>query len=379
MKILHVADLHLGRLFNGWSLESDHAEVLEQVLVAMAAHQPDVLIIAGDIFDRAAPPTSAVRQFNDFIRRVALDTKAALVMISGNHDSGDRIDSMAVMTDMRRALIRGALAADERPLVLADQHGPVAFSALPFSYEFAARECFQGKPIGTLQEVVAMQVAAARRHVPQGARWVVTAHAFVAGCETSESERPERAGGIDRVEPLTFRGAHYVALGHIHRPQQVGRPHIRYSGAPLAFGFDEAGAQKSMCLVDLDAAGSAATLSIPFEPKRGVRVLTGTLADLLLMAPSTDFIKPVLTDNAPRIDPMKQLRQKFPYACNLSYLRDEWVSDASLAWANPAKAHQPIEIASDFLMQVRGKEILEPERNIMTRALTDMDAREGTV
>lgn len=378
MKILHVADLHLGRLFNGWSLESDHAEVLEQTLVAMAEHQPDVLIIAGDIFDRAAPPTGAVRQFNDFIRRVALDTKAAVVMISGNHDSGDRVDSMAIMTDTRRALIRGALAVDEEPLVLADRHGLVAFSALPFGYEFAARECFQGKPIATLQDVVTAQVAAARRHVPPGARWVVTAHAFVAGCDTSENERPARAGGIDQVEPLTFRGAHYVALGHLHRPQQVGRPHIRYSGAPLAFGFDETRAQKSMCLVDLDGAGSAAILIIPFKPPRDVRVLTGTLADLLLMKPSNDFIRPVLTDDAPRIDPMKQLRQKFPYACNLSYARDEWMSDASLASADPARGHHPIEIVSEFLKQVRGREIVEPERNIVTHALADIDTREGT-
>src|SRR3954454_25097934 len=231
MKILHVADLHLGRLFNGWSLEDDHAAILAQILQAMAEHQTDVLIIAGDIFDRAAPPASAVRQFNDFMRRVALDTTAAVVMIAGNHDSGDRIGSMAILTDAKRALIRGPLAADEYRLMLADQYGRVAFSALPFGYEFAARECFQGKPVATLQDVMTAQVAAAHRYVPPGARWVITAHAFVAGCATSENERPARAGGVDQVEPLTFQGAHYVALGHLHRPQQVGRPFVRYSGS----------------------------------------------------------------------------------------------------------------------------------------------------
>jgi DNA repair protein SbcD/Mre11 len=378
MKILHVADLHLGRLFDGWSLESDHAEILQQILGAMAEHRPDVLIIAGDIFDRAAPPTSAVRQFNDFLRRVALDTRAAVVMIAGNHDSGDRIGSMAIMTDTRRALIRGPLVADEEPLVLLDQHGPVAFSALPFGYEFAAQECFQGKRIGTLQDVVTAQVAAAHRYVPPGARWVVTAHAFVAGCATSENERPARAGGIDQVEPLTFRGARYVALGHLHRPQQVGRPYIRYSGSPLAFGFDEAGAQKSMCLVNLDAAGHASITTIPFKPQRGVRVLTGTLTELLLMSASNDFIRPVLTDDSPRIDPMKQLRQKFPYACNLTYARDEKMPNASLASADPAKAHQPIEIVSDFLRHVRDRDISDAERDIVTCALTDIGTREAT-
>jgi len=377
MKILHVADLHLGRLFNGWSLEVDHAAILAQTLQAMAEHQPDVLIIAGDIFDRAAPPASAVRQFNDFMRRVALDTTAAVVMIAGNHDSGDRIGSMAILTDAKRALIRGPLAADEYPLVLADQYGPVAFSALPFGYEFAARECFQGKPIATLQDVMTAQVAAAHRYVPPGARWVITAHAFVAGCATSENERPARAGGIDQVEPLTFQGAHYVALGHLHRPQQVGRPFVRYSGSPLAFGFDEAGAQKSMCLVELDAAGNASITMIPFSPPRGVRVLTGTLADLLLMTASNDFIRPVLTDDAPRIDPMKQLREKFPYACNLTYARDEKMRDASLAAADPARAHQPIEIVIDFIKQVRDSEISDAERDLVIAALTDIQTVEA--
>ena len=148
--------------------------------------------------------------------------------------------------------------------------------------------------------------------------------------------------------------------------------------SPLAFGFDEAGAQKSMCLVNLDAAGHASITTIPFKPQRGVRVLTGTLAELLLMTASNDFIRPVLTDDVPRIDPMKQLRQKFPHACNLIYARDERMPDASLASADPAKAHQPIEIVSDFLRHVRDREISEAERDIVTCALTDIDTREAT-
>jgi len=142
MRILHTSDWHLGRQFHGQSLEDDHAVILEQVFAALIENVPDVLIIAGDIFDRASPPASAVRQFNDFIKRVASETNAAIVMIAGNHDSGDRIDSMAIMTDPNRALIRGPLIADEQPLILEDEHGSVAFSALPFGYEFAARECF---------------------------------------------------------------------------------------------------------------------------------------------------------------------------------------------------------------------------------------------
>src|SRR5262245_16273199 len=133
MKILHTADLHLGRQFNGISLEEDHQAILDQIVRALIVFRVDVLVIAGDIFDRAAPPTTAVRQFNAFLSRVATETTAAVVMIGGNHDSGDRIASMSIMTDTRRALIRGVVAANEPPMVLKDEHGPVALSGLPFS------------------------------------------------------------------------------------------------------------------------------------------------------------------------------------------------------------------------------------------------------
>ncbi|GGG86569.1 hypothetical protein GCM10011415_41270 [Salipiger pallidus] len=283
MRILHTADLHLGRQFNGIPLDADHAAILDQIVSAITSRDVDVLVIAGDIFDRAAPPTSAVRQFNGFLARVASETDAAVVMIAGNHDSGDRIASMAIMTDTRRALIRGAISADEKPLLLTDAHGPVAFTGLPFAYEYAARECFSDEALHAPEDVLAAQVACGRRNIPDGTRWVVVSHAFVAGASSSESERPlTRVGGIETVSSAVFEGAHYVALGHLHRPQSVGAPHIRYSGSPLAFGFDESDCQKSMSLVEIDAVGQTTIEIIPFTPIRQVRVLKGRHAELLL-------------------------------------------------------------------------------------------------
>ncbi len=320
MRILHTADLHLGRQFNGIPLDDDHGAVLGQIVSAITSNDIDVLVIAGDIFDRAAPPTSAVRQFNGFLARVASETAAAVVMIAGNHDSGDRIASMAIMTDTRRALIRGAISSDEKPLVLSDAHGPVAFTGLPFAYEYAARECFADEALHTPENVLAAQVSCGRRNIPDGARWVVVSHAFVAGASTSENERPlTRVGGVETVSSAVFEGAHYVALGHLHRPQSVGASHVRYSGSPLAFGFDESDCQKSMSLVEIDAVGRATIETVPFEPIRRVRVLRGRHAELLLAERSDDFIKVVLTDDVPVIDGMKRIRDVFPNACELLY------------------------------------------------------------
>jgi exonuclease SbcD len=370
MRILHTADLHLGRQFNGIPLDADHAAILDQIVAAITSCSVDVLVIAGDIFDRAAPPTSAVRQFNRFLARVASETEAAVVMIAGNHDSGDRIASMAIMTDTRRALIRGAISADEKPLLLTDAHGPVAFTGLPFAYEYAARECFSDEALHTPEDVIAAQVACGRRNIPDGTRWVVVSHAFVSGASSSESERPlTRVGGIETVSSAVFEGAHYVALGHLHRPQSVGASHIRYSGSPLAFGFDESECQKSMSLVEIDAVGQATIESIPFEPIRQVRVLKGRHAELLLADRSDDFIKAVLTDDAPVIDGMKRIRDVFPNACELVYERNERAPEVKSLAGRALAVANPVEVIGDFLEHVREEGFSENELEVVASEL----------
>lgn len=370
MRILHTADLHLGRQFNGIPLDADHGAVLDQIVSAITSNGVDVLVIAGDIFDRAAPHTSAVRQFNGFLARVASETEAAVVIIAGNHDSGDRIASMAIMTDTRRALIRGVISADEKPLVLTDAYGPVAFTGLPFAYEYAARECFADETLHTPEDVLAAQISCGRRNIPDGARWVVVSHAFVTGASTSESERSlTRVGGVETVSSAVFEGAHYVALGHLHRPQSVGASHVRYPGSPLAFGFDESDCQKSMSLVEIDAVGGTTVETIPFEPIRRVRVLRGRHAELLLADRSDDFIKIVLTDDTPVIDGMKRIRDVFPNACELVYERNERAPEVkSLAGRAPAVA-SPVEVIGDFLEHVREDQISENELAVVASVL----------
>lgn len=366
MRILHTSDLHLGRQFNGLPLEEDHAVILDQIITALVTEDADVLIIAGDVFDRAAPPASAVRQFNGFLARVAAETRAAVVMIAGNHDSGDRIDAMAAFADGRRVLVRGVISPREAPLVLEDRAGAVAFSALPFSYEYAARDCFPEAGIQTPEDVLSAQIAVARSQVPVGARWVVVAHAFVAGAVGSEGERPlVRVGGAETVSSAVFDGAQYVALGHLHRPQTAGAPHIRYSGAPLAFGFDEAGAEKSMTLIDLDATGQATVTLCPFRPLRSVQVLTGLHADLVQQDPSEDFIRVVLTDRTPVIDAMKRLRAVFPNACELTYARENRGAVMRPGAARASALSDPAQVVAEFLQLLREEPPTEEEQQLI--------------
>lgn len=375
MRVLHTADLHLGRQFMGLSLEDDHEAVLSQIVETLVAEAVDVLVIAGDVFDRASPPNTAIRQFNRFLKRVAEEVEAAVVMISGNHDSGDRIEAMSVFSTASRALVRGIADAVEAPLVLRDAHGEVAFSALPFSYEYAAREVFGDEGISTPADVIAAQLAAARAQVPQGARWIVVAHAFVAGGAVGETERAlTRVGGIETVPAEVFDGVDYVCLGHLHKPQEVGAPHIRYSGAPLAFGFDEAGGEKSMTIVDLNAE-SIDIRTVPFRPLRQVCSLTGAFADLLAGTPSEDFIQAILTDEIPLIDPMKRLRAIYPNACHLAYARQTRAPEAGAVGAG-RPAITPIDMFGDFLKAVRGRAPDGAEVAIIAEKLHAADADE---
>ncbi|MEO1720435.1 MAG: exonuclease SbcCD subunit D [Pseudomonadota bacterium] len=377
MRILHTADLHLGRAFEGHSLVEDQQAILDQIAEAIRDHTPDVLIIAGDIYDRATPPVSAVAQFNAFMRTVVSETKTAIVIIAGNHDQGDRIGAMATFADPSRALIRGPLQAEEPALVLDAADGPVAFSGLPFGYEYAARDVFGDNRIASPEDVLRAQVASARRAVPDNARWVIAAHTFATGADPSEIERPisRTVGTIETVGTSVFADADYVALGHLHRPQNVGGEHICYAGAPLAYGFDEAGQTKSMSLVTLAADGAVPVEFLPFRPLRSVRTLEGTLDALLSgeAQPETDdFVKVTLTDAHRPIDPMRRIRTRYPYACGLSYSSAPARRAAGASVRRSLAFNAPADVINTFAEHVRGAPLTEAERAIVAATLRDI-------
>lgn len=380
VKILHTSDWHLGRQFHGASLEADHDHVLSQVMDAMKRFDPDALIIAGDIFDRAAPPADAVRQFNGFVGRVASETRAAIILIAGNHDSGDRIAALAALADRNRVLIEGPINPCPAPLVLHDAHGAVAFSALPFSNEYAAGRAFGTAEIRAQADIVAFQIEAARARVPEGARWVIVGHVFVASASPSESERKIAVGGLETVPSSLFDGAHYVALGHLHRPQAVGAPHIRYSGSPLMFGFDELDAPKSMTLVDLDGAGAVSLVEIPFVPLRPVREIRGSFAGLLAAAeaaPSGDFIRIVLDDTGDIVNPMGRFRDFYPNAMTLVFSRNDTPAHMHCDAASIGRAIEPRHLITDFFRLVRENPLDETEQAIIDRAMNMVLQSEG--
>jgi exonuclease SbcD len=374
LRILHTSDWHLGRQFHGIALDDDHAAMLDQVEAAIAAHRPDLLIIAGDIFDRPSPPQAALKRFGEFLTRISQDPNLAIGMIAGNHDSPAQIAMMSVLPTAGRTLVGGPIDRNSQPLLLSDSHGVVAVSALPFSYEFAARACFEDPAIACPADVMRAQLEAARTTVPEGARWIVIAHAFVAGATSSEGERPlsRAVGGIETVPADLFAGAHYVALGHLHRPQRAGADHIRYSGAPLAFGLDEAGDIKSLTLADLAADGSVSIQLLPLKPLREVRVVRGRLSELI-EAPAIchDYTGVTLTDEVIQVDAMKRIRAVYPNAVQLNYAELRARGSVDRTEIDHA-LKDPKAVVAGFLDAVRQDGLSDTEAAIIDTALAGL-------
>jgi len=372
MRILHTADWHLGKTLRGVSLHEDHAHVLDQVFRTVVDEAVEVLLIAGDVYDKASPSEAAMKLYSDFLERVHEETEAAIVVIAGNHDSGQRLGTASKLFDRRRILVRGLIKRNEVPLILEDSHGKVAISALPYGEIYAARRAFEAEDIRSPEDVLRAQIEAAKAHVPEGARWIVVAHAFVTRCQPTESERRLSVGTVETVSAEIFDGAHYVALGHLHRPQTAGANTIHYSGSPLAFGFDEAGTTKSMTVFDLDGSGQVVDLrAVEFEPLRPVREVRGLLDDLVADAkanPSEDYIRAILLDEGALIEPAAQLR---PYYPNILQTLRERKQDLVMNSAGRAlsKLDDPVGVIGEFLTYVRGEDVTERETEVVKAVL----------
>ncbi len=372
MRVLHTADWHLGKTLRGVSLHEDQAHILDQVFRTVVDEAVELLLIAGDVYDKASPSEAAMKLYSDFLERVHEETEAAIVVIAGNHDSGQRLGTASKLFDRRRILVRGPIEQDEVPLTLEDRHGAVAISALPYGEIYAARRAFDIEGIRSPEDVLRAQIEAAKAHVPEGARWIVVAHAFVTNCQPTESERRLSVGTVETVSADIFDGAHYVALGHLHRPQTAGANTIRYSGSPLAFGFDEAGTTKSMTIFDLNGSGQVVDLrAVNFKPLRPVREVRGLLDELVADAkanPSEDYIRAILLDEGALIEPAAQLRPHYP---NILQTLRERKQDLVMSGAGRAlsKLDDPVGVIGEFLTYVRGEDVTERETEVVKTVL----------
>jgi exonuclease SbcD len=370
VRILHTSDWHLGRSFHREDLLGHQAAFVDHLLEVVAAEEVDVVVVSGDVYDRALPHVDAVALADETFARLAA-SRAQVVVSSGNHDSAQRLGFGSRLMDAAGVFVRTDPSSVGTPVVLSDRHGDVAIHALPYLDPSALLGPWA---LGSRSHEAALSEAMTRVRTdlaarPTSTRSVVLAHAFVAGATPSESERDISVGGVSRVATSVFDGIDYTALGHLHG-RHVLADGLRYSGSPLAYSFSEADHVKGSWLVDLDATGfeSATWVDAPV-PRRLTRLsgtLKGLLADASLTEHEDDWLQATLTDARRPARAMEQLRRRFPHTLVLQFPS---VAGEGQVPARPAAGTSDHAIALDFVRHVRGSRATKAESALLREAI----------
>ncbi len=370
MRILHTSDWHLGRSFHREGMLGHQAAYADHLLEVVEQERVDLVVVAGDIYDRALPPVDAVRLADETFARLAA-SRARVVVTSGNHDSAQRLGFGSRLIDAAGVHIRTDAGTVGTPVLVDDRHGPVAVYGLPYLDPDGVREPWglRGRSHEAALTEAMVRVRADLEARPAGIRSVVLAHAFVAGAEPSDSERDISVGGVSLVPTSIFDGIDYTALGHLHGPH-VLTEHVRYSGSPLAYSFSEATQRKGSWLVDLDASGLAATEFVDAPVPRPVVRLTGELEKLLrdpvLVVHEESWVQVTLTDEVRPSQPMERLRTRFPHTLVLVFAPPTAAgTTAPLARTQGRSDH---EIVLDFVADLRGVPATEAESALLLDA-----------
>jgi exonuclease SbcD len=370
VRILHTSDWHLGRSFHREGMLAHQAAYVDHLLDVVGSERVDLVVVAGDVYDRALPQVDAVRLADESLVRLAA-SRAQVVLTSGNHDSAQRLGFSSRLIDAAGVHIRTDAAGAGIPVGLADEHGPVAVYGLPYLDPLALAEPWS-LPVRSHEAALAAAMGKVRRDLAArspGTRSVVLAHAFVAGGQPSESERDISVGGVSRVAMSVFDGVDYVALGHLHGAQTL-TDRVRYSGSPLAYSFSESSQTKGSWLVDLaaDGAVTASFVSAPV-PRPLARIhgdLETLLADPLLEHAEDCWVHATLTDPVRPSQPMDRLRRRFPHTLVLAF--EPTLADPAAVPTIRPGARTDHEIAMEFVRELRGVAATDEEAALLLQA-----------
>lgn len=389
MRIAHLADLHLGKVFHGLSLLEDQRHALDQVIETLQRERVEVLLLAGDLYDRALPGSEAVRLLDGFLREVNETCRVPVIAIAGNHDSADHLGFGSWLFSRGDLHVRGRIEESAVPITLEDAHGEVTFYPVPYVEPESARAVLgptlgEDEDLSTHCAAVRAMLSIARAHQREHGvrRAVVIAHAFVTGERwPEESRRSERSlylGGVGAVPAAEFKGFQYAALGHLHRPQSLdAEGRVRYPGSLLKYSFDEVAHDKGMTLVDLGPDGEIATRHVSIRPRRDLARLSGRLEDLLrdpALAPHEgSLVSAEITDLPPPLQAMEKLRQRFPHAAELTFKRLDVRPDLLRPLASAAQ-RDPEEVFTEFFARHASVAPTEAEREVFREALAQARA-----
>ena len=349
MKLIHLSDLHIGKRVNEVSMLEDQEYVLRQILQIIDAEKADAVLIAGDVYDKSIPPAEAVTLFDDFLCRLA-KRDLPVFIISGNHDSPERLAFGNRLLEHSGIHISPVYSGKIEPVTLTDEYGAVNFWLLPFVKPVHVKRFYPDEGIESYTD--AIRTAIQYMEVDQTVRNVLLTHQFVTGAATCESEELS-VGGTDNVDAEVFEGFDYVALGHLHGPQNIGSNRIRYCGTPLKYSFSECGHHKSVTVVELGAKENLELHLCPLTPRHDMRQLRGTFAELTDKAnyggaATEDYLHIILTDEEDVPEAVGRLRVIYPNLMKLTYDNTRTRTNQVLDKAEDVHLKSPIELFAEL-------------------------------
>lgn len=371
MRFLHLSDLHLGKRVNEFSMLEDQAYILKEILNIIDEQKVEAVLIAGDIYDKVIPSAEAVRLLDDFLTRIAA-RELPVFLISGNHDSAERVAFGSRLMSSRQIYLSPVFESDVEPITISDRYGEINIYMLPFVKPSLVKRVYPEEEIITYQDAV--NAAVQHMQIDTDKRNVLLAHQFVTGAARCDSEELS-VGGLDDVDASIFDGFDYVALGHLHGPQKIGKETVRYSGTPLKYSFSEANQKKAAVIVDVEEKGKINIQQIPLVPKHDMREIRGTYMEVTALdfykdMKTDDYLHITLTDEEDIPDAIGKLRTIYPNIMKLSY--DNLRTRAAVTVRGTAEVEEksPMELLKGFY-ELQNNQPMTDEQEEIARGMME--------
>lgn len=370
MRFVHLSDIHVGKTVNEFSMIEDQRYILNDIIEKITHLKPHVVIIAGDVYDKSVPSAEAVELLDEFITKLSAK-KIPIYIISGNHDSGTRLNFGSKLMESNQVYISGTYNGTLDCHTVSDEYGEVNIYMLPFIKPAVVRGFFENEQIDTYEQAVQAVIDAA--NIDKSQRNILVAHQFV----TAGTLQPERTlsenvsvGGVDNIDIKCFDGFDYVALGHLHNPQRVGKETVRYCGTPLKYSFSESTCEKSLTAAEIKEKNNVEIAALPLVPLRDMRCIKGKI-DVLLSkeiysaANRNDYLQVILTDEEELFEPMNRLRRVYPNIMRLDFDNARTRVDNSVADVTDMESKSTLELFEEFYKLQNNAELNPPKEAVL--------------
>ena len=380
MKFLHISDLHIGKRVNEFSMIEDQKYILNQILRIAEQERAEAVLIAGDIYDKPMPSAEAVQMFDWFLTGLA-DLGKTVIAVSGNHDSPERIAFGGELMRGRGVYVSPVYRGEALEVALRDEYGDISVHLLPFLKPATLRHALEGRQEEeenrlpeSYQE--ALEIAVKRMEIDVKKRNILVAHQFVTGAGRCDSEEVS-VGGLDNVDASVFDDFDYVALGHIHSPQSVGRETVRYCGTPLKYSFSEAEQEKSVTVLEMGEKGDVVLSTVPLVPLRDMRKIRGSYGEVMSRSfyqdtNTEDYVQITLTDEEDIPDGLQKLRTVYPNLMQVAYDNSRTRQDRTVEAAEQAERKSELELFGEFFELQNNQPMSAEQAAYMEKLIADL-------